>query len=167
MLSFKNLFNKKTAGDEKFFLTQKGLRAIKKEYESLKAVKTLKTTGEMPHFMHSDDLDPEYLNLQDDLELLESKIFDLEYILKNVKLIKAPPQKLQNTIQLGAKVLLDIDGQKDEFKIVGTFEANPFLGQVSDESPVGRALLGHKVGEEVIISSPIKTHYRIKKIKYS
>ena len=71
-------------------------------------------------------------------------------------------------IGLGAKVIVEIDHEaKDEFTIVGTLEANPALGNISNESPVGKALLGHKVGEEIIISSPIKTFYKIKKIKYS
>ena len=50
--------------------------------------------------------------------------------------------------------------------IVGTLEANPSLGKISNESPVGKALLGRRVGDEVIISSPIKTVYKIKGIKY-
>jgi transcription elongation factor GreA len=64
-------------------------------------------------------------------------------------------------------VFLDIDGETDEFRIVGSVEANPSLGLISNESPVGKALLGRRVGEEVIISSPIKTRYKIKKIRYS
>ena len=69
-------------------------------------------------------------------------------------------------VDLGAKVKIDIAGKKDEFMIVGTLEANPSLGKISNESPVGRALLGHKVGDEIVVSSPMKTTYKIKKIKY-
>jgi len=143
------------------------MQSIKKEYENLKALKLAKTKGEMPKILHSDDLDPEYFSLQDDLTLLDSRISDFENILKNAELIKPPPKEKRSTIQLGAKVLVKIDGQKDEFTIVGTIEANPSLGKISNESPVGKVLLGHKVGDEIIISSPIKTTYKIKKIKYS
>ncbi len=57
--------------------------------------------------------------------------------------------------------------KNDEYEIVGTLEANPALGKISNESPVGRALLGHKVGEEVVVQSPLKIKYKILKIKYS
>lgn len=67
---------------------------------------------------------------------------------------------------IGAKVKIDVNGQKDEFEILGTLEANPALGKISNESPVGRALLGKKIGEEVTISSPAKATYKIKGIKY-
>ena len=67
---------------------------------------------------------------------------------------------------MGAKVKIDVDGQKDEFLLVGTLEANPALGKISNESPVGRALLGHKVGDEIVVPSPIKITYKVKNIKY-
>ena len=64
------------------------------------------------------------------------------------------------------RVKIDVDGQKDEFVIVGTLEANPALGKISNESPVGKALLGHKIGDEVLVSSPAEIKYKIKNIKY-
>jgi len=152
---------------EKIYITKKGLEKVKKDFQNLKLLKLSKTTGEAPAFFHSDDLDSEYLILQDDLDLLEAKLFDLEHIIKNAEIINPPLRKLQDVVQVGAKILLDIDGQEDEFMILGALEANPFLGIISNESPVGRALLGHKKGEQIIISSPIKTHYTIKRIKYS
>jgi transcription elongation factor GreA len=63
-------------------------------------------------------------------------------------------------------VVVEVNGEEDEFQIVGTLEANPLLGKISNESPVGSALMGKKVGDEIIISSPVKTVYKIKKIKY-
>ncbi len=69
-------------------------------------------------------------------------------------------------VNLGAKVKIEVTGKNDEFMIVGTLEANPNLGMISNECPVGKALLGHKVGDEITISSPIKTTYKIKGIKY-
>ena len=73
---------------------------------------------------------------------------------------------MQNIVNLGATVLVEVDGQNDEFMIVGSLEANPAIGKISNESPVGRMLLGHRVGDEVVVSSPIQTVYKIKKIKY-
>ena len=150
----------------KFYLTKDGLGKIKKEYESLRQIKFAKTNGDVPRILQSEDLNPEYLSFQEDLNFLEVRIVELENILENDELIISPPKGKQNIIGLGATVLAEIGGQSDEFKITGTLEANPAVGMISDESPVGRALLGHKTGDEVVISSPIKTIYKIKKIRY-
>jgi len=154
------------AEEKKFYLTKQGLERIKKEYQYLKNLKLSKTKGEIPKIWQSEDLNPEYLSFQEDLSFLESRIAELEYILKNTELIKPPPKKKQNMVNLGATVLVEVDGQTDEFTIVGTLEANPAIGKISNESPVRRMLLGHRVGDEVVVSSPIQTVYKIKKIKY-
>jgi len=153
--------------EKKFYLTKEGLERIKREYQYLKALKLAKTKGEeSPKILHSEDLNPEYLAFQEDISFLEARIAELENIFKNIELIKLPKKENQKIVNLGATVVVEVDGQKDEFQIVGTLEANPSLGKISNESPVGKALLGHRVGDEVIVSSPIKTVYRIKKIKY-
>ncbi len=153
-------------GEKKFYLTKEGLERIKKEYRNLRNFRLAKTKGEVPKIWQSEDLNPEYLSFQEDLSFLESRIAELEYILKNTELIKPPPKERQDIINLGALVAVEIDGQTDEFTIVGTLEANPAIGKISNESPVGQTLLGHRVGDEVIISSPIQTVYKIKKIRY-
>ena len=157
------------AEEKKFYITKEGLKKIKKEYEILKNLRSAKTKGEAPKIWESEDLNPDYLAFQEDLSFIETKISELGNILKNVILIKNPRKKEErNVIRLGAKVVVEIDHEvKDEFTIIGTLEANPSLGKISDESPVGRMLLGHKVGDEIVVSSPIKTFYKIKKIKYS
>lgn len=152
---------------QEFYLTKKGLEKIKKEYEILKEIRLAKTRGEIPKVLESEDLNPEYLSFREDLNLLEMRISEIENVLKNVKLIKIPPKNRRNVVEIGAKVLVEVDKKaQDEFEIVGTLEANPLLGRISNESPVGKALLGSKVGDEVIVSSPIKSLYKIKKIKY-
>jgi transcription elongation factor GreA len=152
--------------EKKFYLTKDGLEKLKKELQDLKNLKDSKTKGEVPKIWHSEDLNSEYLSFQEDLSFLESRITELKYILKNTQLIKLPPREKRNIIRLGARVLVEVDGQKDEFEIVGTLEANPIIGKISNESPVGRTLLGHKVGDAVLVSSPVKKIYKIKKIKY-
>ena len=154
------------AEEKKFYLTEPGLEKIKKEYIDLKNLKFSKTKGEIPKIWQSEDLNPEYLSFQEDLSFLETRLAELENILKNTELIKPPHKEMQNIVDLGAQVIVEVDGQTDEFQIVGTLEANPAIGKISNESPVGRMLLGHKIGDEVLISSPIKTIYKIKKIKY-
>lgn len=151
----------------KFYLTKEGLKKLKKEYQALKELRFSKVNGEIPKILHSEDVNPEYLAFREDLSFLEKKLQELENILKNAELIKPPAKMKQKVIDLGAKVVVEIDGQVDQLEIVGTLEANPLLGKISNDSPVGKCLLGHKVGDEVCISSPIKVIYKIKEIKYS
>ncbi|MEK7562641.1 MAG: GreA/GreB family elongation factor, partial [Patescibacteria group bacterium] len=105
-------------------------------------------------------------SFQEDMSFLRSRISELKNILEHYELIKNPAKGGQNIVGLGAKVKVDIGKEKDEFIIVGTLEANPALGKISNESPVGRALFGHKTGDEIVVSSPVKTTYKIKNIKY-
>jgi len=154
--------------EKQFYLTAKKLKELKKEYDVLKALRVAKTKGEVPSTWESEDLNPEYLSFQEDLNFLETRIEELSNILKNVAIIKSPVKNKRDTVGLGAKVSVEIDGQdKDQFMIVGTLEANPSLGIISNESPVGKALLGFRKGDEVSVSSPIETVYKIKKIEYS
>lgn len=153
-------------GEKKFYLTSEGLKKLKKEYNALKKLRAFKVGGEFPQMQESEDLNPEYLSLQEDLSLLNSKIAELDLILKNVDLIKPPAKDKQDVVDLGARVTVEVDGHKDEFEFVGSLEANPSLGKISNESPVGSALLGRRVGDEVVISSPTKTFYKIRKIDY-
>jgi len=152
--------------DKKFYLTKEGLERFKKEYQTLKLLKLAKLKGEAPKILHSDEMSAEYLAFKEDMDLLESRLFELEYILKNFVLIKKPPKEKQDIVDLGATVVVGVNGQEDEFTIVGTLEADPSIGKISNESPVGKALLGHKVGDEVVVSSPNKTIYKIKRIIY-
>jgi len=153
-------------GNEKYYLTKEGLKKIEKEYKKLLKLKKQKSKGGAPSVLHSDELSAEFVSYREDLDFLDSKIEELQRILKNYELIKPPPKKERNKVHLGARVKVEVDGQTDEFIIVGTLEANPTLGKISNESPVGRALLGHKIGDEVILSSPVKVVYKIKSIKY-
>ena len=116
--------------------------------------------------MESEDLNPEFVSFQEDIGFLRSRIDELKNIIDHHELIKSPAKDRQGVVGLGAKVKVSVDDQKDEFVIVGTLEANPALGKISNESPVGKALLGHKIGDEVVVSSPVKITYKIKNIKY-
>ncbi len=152
--------------DKIFYITKDKFEELKQEYKNLLAVEFRKTRGEIPKIFESEDLNPEYVNFQEDMSFLRSRIAELENILKNHEIIKKPSKGQQNIVNLGAKVVVAVEGEKDELIVVGTLEANPSLGKISNESPVGRALIGKKVGEEVIISSPIKVAYKIVKIDY-
>lgn len=152
--------------NNKFYLTKEGLENLRREYERLKRMRMAEAQKEVPALLQSEELNVEFVAFREDMDLLNSRIEELDYILKNYLLIEPPAKKERDRIQLGAKVSVDVAGQDDEFVFVGTLEADPSLGRISNECPVGRALIGHMVGEEVVVSSPIKTVYKIKKIKY-
>ncbi len=153
---------------EKYYLTKKGVNKVKKEYEDLKRIRMAKTKGESPQLLQSDDLNPEYIVFREDLSFLESRLVELEHILKNIELIKLPPKNKRNIVHLGATVTLEeTDGEINEFTIVGTLEANPGEGKISSDSPIGKILLGHKLNDTVEVASPIKVIYKLKRIKYS
>lgn len=153
--------------ENKSYLTKEGLEKIKKDYEALLEFRKTKTIDEVPSIWHSEDVNPEYLSFQEDMNVLEARLTEYEDILKNVEIIGLPSKDKLDTVSLGARVSVEIDnGQIDEYEIVGTLEANPSLGRISNESPVGRAILGLRVGEETAVSSPKKTVFRVKKIEY-
>ncbi len=97
----------------------------------------------------------EYQSARADQEKNEIRIAEVEHILRNLELIKVP--KGDNKVQLGSKVKLRNDGKTKEFQVVGTVEANPLEGKISDESPIGRMLMGKKLGDEVEIQTPGET----------
>ena len=153
--------------DKTFYITKSKLQELKKEYEDLVEVEHKKSLGqEAPKILESEDLNPEFVSFQEDIGFLRSRIDELKNIIDHHELIKAPAKEKQSIVGLGAKVKIDVDGQRDEFMILGTLEANPVLGKISNESPVGKALLGHKGGDEIVVSSPMKITYKIKNIKY-
>lgn len=153
--------------NQSFYLTKDGLEDLKKQYDVLKRIRSAKTKGGVPEIWESEDLSSEYLSFQEDMTLLEKRIIEIEDILKNFVLIKPPLKQNRDVVDLGAKVSLEMDGDKNEFTIVGTLEADPSLGKISNESPVGRSLLGHKIGDEIPASSSAKTVYKIRKIRYN
>lgn len=153
--------------DKIFYVTKVKLQEIKKEHEELLEVERKKDLGqEVPKVLESEDLNPEFVSFQEDIGFLRARIDELKNILEHHELIKSPAKNQQGVVGVGAKVKIDVNGQKDEFVIVGTLEADPALGKISNESPVGRALLGHKIGDAVVVDSPTKITYKIKGVKY-
>lgn len=152
---------------QKFYVTKEGLEKVKREYEKLRDFKHQKTMGEMPNILHSEDANPEYLAFQEDMSLLDARLAEYENILQNAEVIKKPSKEKVKCVDLGATVVCEIDGQQDEFTLVGSLESNPAAGRISNESPVGKALLGRKVGDTVTVNSSVVVTYRILKISYN
>ena len=145
-----------------FHLTKQGVTELQGELDELIAqraiiadrIKTAREFGDLGENM-------EYTAARQDQERNENRIAEIEHILKNVAVISAP--KNDSKVVLGSTVKLKTeDGKTKEFQVVGTVEADPLNGKISDESPIGRALMGKKDGDEVEIKTPIETAvYRI------
>ncbi len=151
--------------EKRYYLTKEGLERIKKEYKEMKRQRRDKLKKESPEILHSEDVNPEYLTFRRDLVILEENISKMEKALRNVEIIELPKKECKD-IRLGASITMETNGRVEEFTLVGTMEADPNFGKISNESPIGKALLGKKEGEEVIISSSFKTVYKIKKVCY-
>jgi transcription elongation factor GreA len=151
----------------KFYLTKQGFEKIKQEFDALQKQRSIKVEGETPKFWQSEELNPEYLSFREDLSFIETKIEELGNVLKNSEIIHLPPKSQRSLVNLGATITVDLDGQLDEFTIVGSFESDPLQNKISNESPIGQALLEKKVGDIVNVNSTLVSHNcKILKIKY-
>ncbi|NBW29498.1 transcription elongation factor GreA, partial [bacterium] len=144
-----------------FHLTREGVGELEKELVLLiakkpkiaEAIKAARELGDLKE-------NSEYQTARVEQEQNENRISEVENILKNVELIKKP--KGDNKVQLGTNVKLKNGNVEKEFKIVGTVEADPLNGKISDESPIGKALIGKSVGDQVEIVTPAETnHYKV------
>jgi len=152
---------------KKYYLTKEGVEKVKKEIKELKRKKLVLLSGSGPRSFRFGEIEAEYIAFREDLGQLEEKIAELENVLENYELIKVPTKSKRDAVHLGATVLVELDGAVEEFKIVGTVESDPVNQKISDESPIGQALLGKKVGEGVKIKTPILNQTaRVLKIKY-
>ncbi len=149
-----------------YYLTKQGLKKLKKDLEGLRKIRYSKIKGEVPSILHSEDINSEYLSFWEDADFLENRIVELEYVMKNFEIIKKPLKERQSFIDLGATVLTEANGEKVKFKIVGSLEANPSLGKISERSLVGKSLLGCKKGDIVRVKSSFPITYKIIGIKY-
>jgi transcription elongation factor GreA len=139
-----------------FHLTQEGVNELKAELAKLIAERTevadrIKTAREFGDLAEN----AEYQVARQEQEKNEARIAELEHIIGNVEIIKSTGSATK--VRLGSKVTLDGNGRKKEFQVVGTVEADPLEGKISDESPIGQALMGKKVGEAVEIKTPAET----------
>ncbi|HEV2403302.1 MAG TPA: transcription elongation factor GreA [Candidatus Saccharimonadales bacterium] len=143
---------------KQFHLTQEGVDELKTELHDLINLRTeiadrIKTAREFGDLAEN----AEYSSARQDQERNEAHISEIEHILANVQLIIKP--KKNGRVVLGSKVKLKGADNKTskEFQVVGTVEADPLEGKISDESPIGQALLGKSEGEAVEIRTPVET----------
>lgn len=144
-------------------LTQSGIDELKAEAADLKkrqpevaeSIRVAREFGDLSE-------NAEYATAKDEAIRIEKRLQEIEHIIGNAEIIKSAAT---NEVSLGNNVQLSANGKTVEYTVVGSMEANPLEHRISDESPIGLALLGKKVGEEVVIKLPAgETKYKVKKI---
>jgi len=138
---------------KKFHLTKDGVAELEQERDELR-VKRTETAQAIKNAREMGDLseNAEYQSARADQERIEGRLDEIEHILANSELITASKSK---QVCLGSTVTLKDGGGKDMIvQVVGTIEADPMAQKISDESPIGQALLGKKEGDKVEISRP-------------
>lgn len=142
---------------KQFKLTQDGINELIAECDRLigeraaitERIRSARELGDLAE-------NAEYASARAEQETNENRISEVEHILKNVEKISS--SRSSDKVKLGSNVKLKgRDGKCLEFMVVGTVEADPLSGKISDESPIGQVLLGRKVGEEVEITTPVET----------
>ena len=152
-------------------LTYTGLKALENELEELKVVRRKEVAQKIKEAREQGDLseNAEYDAAKDEQRDIEARIEEIEKILKNADVVDEEEVDLDK-ISVGCTVLLyDEEFEEEvEYKIVGSTEANSLAGKISNESPLGKALLGHGVNDEIIVEAQVGTMaYKVLKIDRS
>ena len=156
---------------KKNILTYEGLQKLEEELQDLKVVKRREIAQKIKEAREQGDLseNAEYDAAKDEQRDIEARIEELEKILKNAEVVVEDEVDLDK-INIGCRVkLLDIEYSEElEYKIVGSTEANSLKGKISNESPLGRALLGATIGDIVKVEAPVgELSYKVLEIQRS
>ena len=152
--------------DKKFILTRQGLVSLKSEYDELTKVKRTQITKRIQTAREFGDLseNSEYDAAKEEQSLLETRITQLEDVLKRAQIIE--PVKKADFVVIGSTVVVEMNDEVHKFSIVGSMEADPAENKISNESPVGKALLGLQVGETIEVSvGPVKSKIKLLEIQ--
>ena len=134
-------------------LTKQGKERLAKELEELKKVKRPAVVERIKRSRDYGDLseNAEYEDARNEQSFVEGRIQEIEHMLKYAEVSE---KKSNNEVSLGSTVKVKIDGEDSQYEIVGSTEADPIVGKISIESPIGSALVGKKNGEKVIAQTP-------------
>lgn len=149
---------------KKIYLTKEGLDELKQELEQLSKVRRPEVLSRVSQARNMGDLseNAEYTVAKDELSFIDGRIDELEELLQQVVIITA---NHSSTIKLGSTVKVNAGKDNDVFTVVGEWEADPKERKISHESPLGKALIGKKVGETVEVEAPAgKIIYTIESI---
>ena len=157
--------------DKKNILTYQGLKKLEDELQELKVVKRKEIAQKIKEAREQGDLseNAEYDAAKDEQRDIEARIEQIEKILKNAEVVVEEEVDLDK-ISIGCKIrILDCEFDEElEYTIVGSTEANSLKGKISNESPVGKALLGKKVGDSVVVETQMgEITYKVLEIQRS
>ncbi len=154
--------------DRRVPLTRDGLRKIEEELEHLKTVRRHEVAARIHQAKvvgHTQN-DAEYDDAKNEQAFVEGRILQLEQMLKNYTLIDEEGAHHSSSVRLGCTVVVESPGGRREYTIVGPAEVDPGTGRISHESPVGKALMGHRVGDKVQVLTPKgPTIFTVREIK--
>jgi transcription elongation factor GreA len=149
------------------YLTRDGLTKLKGELEELTTTGRRDIADRIKIALGFGDLkeNSEYADAKDQQVFMEGRIAELEHIIKNANIIDETHTNCK-VVNVGCSVNVELETGEMDFTIVGSAEADPEKGWISNESPIGKALLGRKSGDEIEVEVPAgKIKYKIKKIK--
>jgi transcription elongation factor GreA len=153
---------------EVHYLTAEGLKKIQAEVEQLKGPRRQEISARLRAAIQMGDLseNADYIQAKEEQGFLEGRIQELDAILSNVKIIDEQVRH-RDVVDIGAHVTIqEEDFPEETFHLVGPKEANPASGRISHESPIGRALLGRRVGDVVLAEIPSgQLQFKILKIE--
>jgi transcription elongation factor GreA len=148
------------------YISQAGLEELKTEYQKRKTTTRKEIAERIAAAKELGDLSEnfEYHEAKEQQGLNEANILELEAKINDAVIIKASFG--EDLINIGTTFVVELDGQEKTFELVGSTEANPLEGRISNESPLGQAFIGHKTGESIEVELPVGVkQYKIKKIK--
>jgi len=151
--------------DASTHLTAEGLATMQAELERLKTVERPQVVDRVKNARELGDLreNADYEAARNEQSFLEGRILELEQRLRTAVVIEAV---VGDSISMGSTVVYEVDGERDELTIVGSSESDPMGGKISAVSPVGKALLGHREGDDVVVATPAaQIHYRIIEVR--
>jgi transcription elongation factor GreA len=137
-----------------YILTAEGAARLRQELAELKGAKRTELAARLRHAVQMGDLseNADYIMAKEDQAFLEGRILELETLLREATIAE---EAQAGVVTIGATVLVsEADGPPETFQVVGMKEADPRRGKVSHESPIGQALLGHRVGDTVQAETP-------------
>ena len=149
------------------FLTKQGYQKLQDELEYLRTEKRLEVADRLHEAMEGGELieNAEYEAAKNEQSFVEGRIQELEILLATARVIEDNKKKKNDAVQVGSTVTIQEPGYEEEtYTIVGAAEANPRDGKISNESPIGKAILSHRVGDEVQVETPDGS-YKIRIVK--
>ncbi len=149
--------------NKKIYLTKKGFEDLQKEYDDLVSKRRPEIVERLSAAREMGDLseNAEYTAAREELSFIDGRIEELEELLKQAELISDDNHKT-HSVDLGSQVIVKIGDKQETFTVVGEWEADPVEKKISHESPLGKALIGKAVGDEIEVEAPAgKMSYKI------